>query len=156
MVRDGRASVYSLLLKNTQKAINSSLFMKHLTEWNLMYKKAWAECLDLTDKRCLMIKYENLITNPETVLRNLCNFLHIEFTQSFLQHYKYIGSKIFLENNGWSSDQVKKPIYKDSLMPWIGKVSYNKSLVNATIEMLHVLDYNIDFGNHADGARLNQ
>ncbi len=118
MVRDGRASVYSLL-KNNNYDISPKAFIKDLKAWNTMYEKIVLDCQIIGAHLCKIVRYEDLVDDIEKSMRNICRHLGIQFTPAFLNHQQFVGKKIILENvKGWSSDQVVKSIYKDSKKTW--------------------------------------
>jgi protein-tyrosine sulfotransferase len=155
MVRDPRASVYSYLKHLVGKNISKALFYEHLVKWNNLYENAFKHCLMIGSLQCKFIKYEDLVEQTETTMRSVAQFLEIEFTDGFLNHTKYVGNKIILEKYGWSSGQVNRSIYRDSLKPWVARVNYDKLLVSKNIRMLSRFQYKIDFENDKDGKELN-
>ena len=91
------------------------------------------------------MKYEDLIVNTENTMRSISEFINVNYIREFLNHSNYIGSKVILERNGWSSSQVNKSIYADSLKPWIGKNIYNSNteILKKSIDMLSKFGYEI-------------
>jgi protein-tyrosine sulfotransferase len=153
MVRDGRASVFSLA-NNMLASYNytqTNTFYEKLKNWNGIYKKANNECKMMGESTCKIVKYENLIQKPEATMKLVSKFLNVKYTKDFLNHASYINDKIIVEKFGWSTNQVNRSIYNNSLTPWIGHVAYNKVLVNKTVDMLHTFGYKIDFRNNMDG-----
>ena len=150
MIRDPRGAVLSFLNKMNVK-MSEEIFLKHLSRWNTLYEEALKVC-NLFDKaKCKIVKYENLILNPKKSMKQVSNFLNIEYTDKFLRHNEFIGDRIVLEKNHWSSGQVNRSIYDDSLTSWIGKVKYNKTWVNENIYMMHIFGYKINFDDPNDG-----
>jgi protein-tyrosine sulfotransferase len=141
MVRDGRATSYSYIRKH--KANVDESFFDYLKRWNDLYIKAYSECQAIGPLGCKLVKYEDLIQNTKEVMESVSKFLGIEFTENFLNHEKYIGSKVVVAPGEWSSSQVKKPIYTDSLTPWVGKVKYDKQIVSKQIKMLASFNYTL-------------
>lgn len=156
MVRDGRASVLSLIKRSKMSKMNTKHFHDYLTEWNSVYFRVYSQCNLIGKDICKIVRYEDLIENTEEVMRDISKFLNITYTKKFLNHQKYIGGnkKVIVEKNGLSSFQVIKPVYKHSLKSWIGKIDYDKLVVNKTIYMLHKFGYKIDFDNEEDGKYL--
>jgi protein-tyrosine sulfotransferase len=153
MVRDGRGSVYSLIQRSKMSKMTAKNFYDYLVEWNSIYFRVYNQCNLLGKDLCKIVRYEDLIDNTEEVMKDVSSFLNIKFTKKFLNHQKFIGDnkKVVIEKNGLSSYQVIKPVYKSSLKTWVGKVDYNKVMVNKTIYMLHKFGYKIDFNNPNDG-----
>jgi protein-tyrosine sulfotransferase len=150
MVRDGRATAYSLLTKLyvTKKGAKipfekntyfKGLYSDHLKNWNDFYAKNYNQCREVGEEFCKLVKYEELVQHTEETMRSVVQFLGIEYTEKFLSHEKYVGSKIVLEPDGWSTDQVNQSIYLDSLKPWVGQVSYS-----IEVPMLATFNYTTD------------
>jgi protein-tyrosine sulfotransferase len=146
MVRDARATVFSV----GSRAINSAGYSKksvrdyrgNLENWNNLYKNMYNQCLNVGPDRCLLVHYEQLVLKPEKEIRNIMNFLKIEWNDAVLSHEKYIGSKIKLSKTEKSSDQVIKPINLFGLSAWFGKIP-NEILdkIDEIAPMLSLLGY---------------
>jgi hypothetical protein len=46
-----------------------------------------------------------------------------------------------VSNIEWSSDQIKKAIYTDSLNAWVGKVAYDEKVIMLKAPILSALGY---------------
>jgi hypothetical protein len=102
-VRDGRASVYSLL-KYLNKSIDKKNFNDYLIKWNEFNREAYDQCQKIGKKLCFMQRYEDLVTNNESSLQSLAKFLNISYQIQMINHEKYVGSgKVILEVGGWST-----------------------------------------------------
>ena len=124
-------------------------FYTRLQKWNSLYKNAYRHC---HLPNCKIVRYEDLIEKSEQTLKNITSFLNMKYHKDFLKHHEFVDNKTI---NQWTLNQVVRPIYNDSLSPWIGKVDYDKFLVNQTIDMLHVFGYKINFNNLKDGILTN-
>ncbi len=80
LVRDPR--VNAIRKKNRKlNAGKSPLYLSAL--WNNTYKNI--EYLTSHKKEVLIVKYEDLVSNPETILKNICQFLNIDYNNKMLQ-----------------------------------------------------------------------
>jgi len=70
----------------------------------------WREVLDL---RILDVEYEKLVEQPETTVRGVLEFLNLPWDDNCLHFYK---SDRFVHTA--SRDQVRQPIYKESIGRW--------------------------------------
>ena len=52
----------------------------------------------------ILVRYENLVENPDSVLRQLCEFIGAEFDVTMLQRYSSVTRQITLKNEAWKSD----------------------------------------------------
>jgi hypothetical protein len=92
-----------------------------------------------------MVKYEDLILNNNETLRNLTKFLGVSWTNDFMRHNEFVGSKVAVSNLEWSTDQIKNPIYTDSIKGWMGKIAdYNKKVVKRFAYMLNKFGYDLE------------
>ena len=126
MVRDARATIYSI----KYSAINSAGYSKitvndyvgNLENWNKLYQNMYNQCLKVGADRCMLVHYEKLVLKPVKEMRNILNFLKIEWNDAVLNHEKYIGSKIRLSKTEKATDQVIKPVNLIGLTQWFGRL----------------------------------
>ena len=93
MLRDGRDVACSL---KARKPNNS--FSTIVDRWvydNLAGLQYW------NDYRVKVVKYENLVTDPQATLRDVCDFLEEEYTHTMLSYYE--------TPRFWYSDKIEKP-----------------------------------------------
>lgn len=124
MIRDGRAAVHSLIIRKVSIAgFDLSNFRECLTKWNRATGDMYEQCLD-AGSRCLPIRYELLVLNPEQWTRRLLEFLEIPWNEAVLHHEKLIGKVggASLSKVEKSSDQVMRPVNKDALSKWVGHI----------------------------------
>ncbi|MBE9126711.1 MULTISPECIES: sulfotransferase family protein [unclassified Coleofasciculus] len=48
----------------------------------------------------ILVRYENLVENPRSVLKELCEFIGVEFNEKMLRDYGVIGTQLSLEHEG--------------------------------------------------------
>ena len=103
LVRDPRATIASL--KN----------MSWSTSNVLTLAKSWQKSSTkmVEDEKSVIIRYEDLATNPEKTFEKLSDFLAL----SEFQHENE-GISDHVEQKNWNSAEVTKPINKDNLEKW--------------------------------------
>ena len=80
LIRDYRAQVNSMLKVNFEKKIISSLAARWVS-----YNKQIEKFKHTYPNHFLLIKYEELVENPEKYYQHICNFLEIEYEKSILK-----------------------------------------------------------------------
>jgi tetratricopeptide (TPR) repeat protein len=92
-----------------------------------LYKEVmglWLKSVELLPLNYHLIKYESLVADFEPELRNLFNFLDIEWDSSVLDYRQHAGTKAMI--NTPSYEQVTKPIYQSAKYRWL---RYEEQLV---------------------------
>ena len=141
MVRDGRAVAYSMM-SQVEKENTFEIFKTYFGTWNSFNQESYSQCLSVGDQVCKVIKYEDLVLNTRDTVKSVAKFLNLTWTDKFLNHDKYVGNKIVLSKTEWSNDQIKLPIYKDSLSKWEGKIQdYDHKYVKSIGTMLNKFGY---------------
>jgi hypothetical protein len=90
----------------------------------------------------MMINYERLVL--KSMMRRVVRFLGISWTNDFLHHEDFVGSKVRVREGGWSSDQVAKPIYLSSLTDWKNKSIVKTSYFVDNATFYQTFGYNIN------------
>lgn len=100
----------------------------------------------LCDNRYLEIRYEDLISNIEMIVKNLCKYLNVKFSPLMLEYYKNIGQSVPAERLNIHYNLNKPP---DSSRIFAWKKEMNKSDVEIfekySGNLLHDLGYETDF-----------
>ena len=105
-----------------------------------------------TDIYCI-VKYENLISNPETTLKDICKFLHIEFEENLLTP---------TENGvpATSNSMFKKSRVQGKILDQSQKTRYKKYLDESTtlniISLIQKEANYFDYEWELDGIESNQ
>jgi len=148
MVRDGRDAAYSFMVR-AKENINFENFKKNLNTWIDINEKGLKHCNNIGPNNCLIIKYEQLVTQPEKMIRNLIKFLNLKWSNKFLNHHKYVGNEIFVYKGDWSTHQIVLPIYSESINTWIGKIKDFKSIEDIRFiePMLNKFNYSFKIKN---------
>lgn len=93
MLRDGRDVVCSLKAR-----IPNALFSTMVDRWiydNLAGLQYW------NNSMVKVVRYENLVANPQEILKDVCEFLQEEYTPSMLDYHK--------TPRFWYSDKIQEP-----------------------------------------------
>ncbi|VFV34591.1 protein-tyrosine sulfotransferase 1 [Panthera pardus] len=125
MVRDGRASVHSMISRKvTIAGFDLNSYRDCLTKWNRAIETMYNQCMEVGYKKCMLVHYEQLVLHPERWMRTLLKFLHIPWNYSVLHHEEMIGKAggVSLSKVERSTDQVIKPVNVGALSKWVGKI----------------------------------
>ena len=70
------------------------------------------------------VRYEHLVLHPEKLLREILQFLDLPWNERVLHHETAVNQEngISLSKSEKSTDQVVKPVYKESLSKWVGHI----------------------------------
>jgi protein-tyrosine sulfotransferase len=143
MIRDGRGSCFSLLNNTYHGRFTIEQFYKEMKEWNVLVKYINKQCEKVGPEFCHRVYYEDLVSSPEVTLRKIVNFLDETWTDDFLHHEDHFDDEIKISPKEWSSKQIKKKIYKDSLRPvWKNIKGYNPRDMKK-YDMLETFGYTI-------------
>ena len=145
MVRDGRASVFSQL-DHKNISISKSNYTAYLRMWNSFNAAADEQCRAVGSQTCMRVRYDDLVLETNRTMRGVLTFLDEQWEEAMLEHEKYIGSKVAVSKAEWSTAQIKKPVYTNSLSYWIDKVPYFDEIELRTIApMLETFGFSLTF-----------
>ena len=118
LYRDGRDVALSF-----KKAIVGE---KHIYALAENWKKDQEAALRLKDRTAadhfFMLNYETLIASPEKVMRQLCDFLHLPYSDRVMDYYKSRESEnTAVAGKMWAN--VTKPILKDNTKKFLRELS---------------------------------
>jgi hypothetical protein len=68
----------------------------------------WNHSVELTARHLgkpnhLLVRYENLVEDPEAVLREICAFLDINFDKGMLQDHREVAKRVVLSKEEWKA-----------------------------------------------------
>lgn len=131
MVRDGRASVHSMISRQvTIAGFNLSSYRDCLSKWSQAIEVMLFQCTNVGSTRCMSIRYENLVLRPRTTMERVLEFLNVPWHEGVLHHEEAIG-----QPGGVSlsrSVYLLKGIFKDTLA---------KNRPNLHFEAVHNCNY---------------
>ena len=145
MIRDGRAAAHSFMLR-VKEELTFDRFLSYFSSWNSYVQHVDAECSRLGPDVCIQIRYEDLVSRAEPVMRRVLRFLNATWTDELLRHEAHFTDEISVSRLEWSTSQIQNRIYNNSLRPlWAEKIpSYNGLLVES--QMLRRFGYNLSLG----------
>ena len=138
LVRDGRDVLRSVVEKGTNWAAegyrdgNPLRAEQTLVGWGLANSLAWAFGMALDGDRYLRVRFEDLLDNPESVLREVGNFIGEDFTsiidrvavdQSFPVGHNVSGNRIRRKQRLRLHRRAK-----EQRRPWAGLSTYHQVL----------------------------
>ncbi len=112
IVRNGPdvvASLYDVTRKHRQTDIWGSEpweLDKCIRHWVRSIKLG---CPHLNKPNHFLVRYEKLVENPELILRQLCEFMGVNFEASMLQDYGQIAQQVSRQDEAWKAS-VGQPI----------------------------------------------
>ena len=78
--------------------------------------KLWSSYKEIINLNVHIIKYEDVVNNFDTSLKNLLNFLNLKWSEDLRKFYMTADKKRLI--NTPSYNQVNQPIYQDSINRW--------------------------------------
>lgn len=123
LTRDPRDNVYlkqKFFLKNNRKK-DIYILAK---SWDFVFRLILKKTKNINKNRILIVKYEDLVTNTEKELRNVCDFLSLKFDPSTLHYYETISAEFNTKINTLS--QEKRNFYNSSIRSLTEKINPNK------------------------------
>ena len=138
MVRD---VAYSMV-KKLETEVTFQNFLSYFITWNNYNSVVYEQCVKIGKEHCMMVKYEDLVIKSKQTVMSVAQFLDLTWSEDFLSHEKYVGSKIAVSESEWSTDQIKNPIYTKSVDGWKGKIEgYDRFRVKLVDRMLETFGY---------------
>lgn len=96
--RDPRDNVLVKLKRAIKENKKTSLLILSKT-WKEHYSEVFNKLDKLSSERFFHVKYEDLVTNPETTLRKITTFLNVNYNEAMLNYNEKIKQEINSENN---------------------------------------------------------
>jgi len=127
MIRDGRDVVASRI-----KAFKRENIEKAANRWINSLKEMERLISRIDQSNYIIIKYEDLVTNPNNTVSNVCEFLNISFTEELLNHDKQLDlGDTIMEHHANSNKAVSvkaignyvNTMKKDELLKLNSKIS---------------------------------
>lgn len=113
IVRDGR----DVALSNQTMPYGAGNIAECAHSWNLRVAKARAIGSVLHPERFHELKYEDLVLDPEAVLRSLCSFLHVEYSPKMLAYRSLIDEKV-PKDREWLWPNLREPLDHNKVAQW--------------------------------------
>ncbi len=150
VIRDGRDVICSLLTMDwrdpsTGQRVEYTRDVRKAAEYWVTAVRAGREALKSAIARpnYMELHYEDLVKNPESTLRILCEFIKEPWDSSVLNYYEH---KCNLAGES-SAQDVSKPLYKSAMQRWIRDLNpIDKGVVKEIAGALLIeLGYTKDF-----------
>ena len=71
--------------------------------------------------RCLTVRYEDLVTNTENILRQVAAWLGLAWDPVMLRHHE-VMELVETSQMETTADQVIRPVYREALNKWMGNI----------------------------------
>jgi protein-tyrosine sulfotransferase len=84
LVRDQRAVVFSLM-NIYKEPITMANATKYFITWQRYNSKVKSNCDQIGTRRCMMVKYEDLILSAKETIAKVAKFLNLTWTDNFLK-----------------------------------------------------------------------
>jgi hypothetical protein len=120
-------------------------------KWAIRMKKGWKETLTLPPHQFLWIKYEDLLSDQEIIVKKICAFLDLPFSGRMLEHHKYIDKMLDGKIN------YGKPIIKANYSKWKRYLTNRQvnRIEEIGFETMQIFDYPITSArNHKQLTKL--
>lgn len=96
VIRDCRDSTLSFMkVKGMESEKKNAAFLA--CRWNI-YNRQVERLSDRFPERFLRIRYEDLVMDPETILRNICSFAGLDFDPAMLNYHQKVNELMEGEN----------------------------------------------------------
>lgn len=145
MVRDGRATVHSIITRNVSiTGFDLTSYKQCLTKWNDAITAMNDQCNELGTEHCLKVPYEQLVLHPRIWMETILEFLELPWSEDVLHHEKQINQPngISLSKVEPTTDQVVKPVNLEALSKWVGNIPEDVLMDMASIApMLEKMGY---------------
>jgi Sulfotransferase family len=142
--RDGRDVALSF-----RKAIVGEKHFYHLAkQWKQEQDLSLALCKQLGEKRSIMIRYEEFILDPESVAREICKRLGIEYDSRMMDYASSEESKE-TASSGVMWSNLTKPVMKTNTQKFRKEMSADDILIFESVagDTLRALNYQTDFSS---------
>ena len=74
------------------------------------------------EDRCVTVRYEDLVTKTETILRQLTSWLDLAWDPVMLRHHE-VMDLVETSKMETTADQVTRPVYREALDKWVGNIN---------------------------------
>ncbi|XP_076130501.1 tyrosylprotein sulfotransferase 1, like isoform X1 [Alosa pseudoharengus] len=125
MLRDGRATVHSMISRRvTITGFDLSSYRDCLVKWSRAAESMYEQCREAGRERCMLLRYEQLVLEPQLAMQKLLRFLDLPWDTAVLHHEELIGKAggVSLSKTERSTDQVMNPVNTEALVKWVGKI----------------------------------
>jgi len=111
LIRDGRDVVASLIKMNGDASLYESIY-----RWKESIFRVKKMRRKIKDVNYLEVKYEELVSDPETALRKVSDFIGIAYSNTMLDYWKLestVENKVYEHHHN-----LQKPVFTSSIGAW--------------------------------------
>ena len=139
IIRDGRDVAASILKAAWTKDVFHAAYY-----WVKQVQEGRKAGLSLGKERYCEVRYEQLVTHPEETLKDLCDWLHLEYVSEMLKYYKNSHAVIPKEHVSLFK-LADKPLDRSRVRAWKGNLSKWKIGVFESVQapLLKELGYEV-------------
>lgn len=112
--RDPRDVISSRMKSSWGK---NQFFIRHVFEYKYGLNNAVSEGREYYGERFVELSYEDLISDPEPVLRRICGKMGLAYSAKMLQYYDSAGDLVTKDEQSWKQN-VTKPVLKKNAGKW--------------------------------------
>lgn len=154
IVRDGRDVFHSWRKMDPKKSHPTVMAL----DWKFKIHFIEKSMKNIPSSSMMVVRYEDLLDNPEETLKDICKFLNIEFEKEMLKFHKssnkYIGKHhsdlIFKEIDGTNTNKWKKQLSQNEIKLYQMSASnillkYGYELSNERLKIKHTVLFLKDF-----------
>ncbi len=152
IIRDGRAVALSYIERPEWGPENAAAAAHH---WLTRVGRGRSAGKSLGPTRYLEVRYEGTVADPETVARDMCKFLELDYTEEMLSYQDSSARLIAGSKNPGAFINLAKPVTK-GLRDWTAEMKDRDRLVFEAIAgpLLKDLGYQVDLLPPSIGTRL--
>jgi len=124
LIRDGRDVVASLIKMNGDSSLHESIY-----RWKESILRVKKMRNRIRDANYLELKYEELVSDPETALRKVSTFLGIAYSNTMLDYWKLdstVESKVYGHHHN-----LQKPVFTSSIGAWKTRLSEEQQKITS-------------------------
>ncbi len=147
IIRDPRGVIASNYVKNDHRYPLEFL----VRQWrkSVCYAFLYSKILEKYRHRCLMIKYDDLISEPKLTIQKITEFLNLEFEPNLLDPSQFKNGKNELWEQNTSYRQPEGKFNKSSIEKWKNVLSdeIQRYIEYACFPELKLLNFNTNFVN---------
>ncbi|NJL40535.1 MAG: sulfotransferase [Leptolyngbyaceae cyanobacterium SL_1_1] len=143
MVRDPKAVVSSLLKvewASSHAYVNAETWRDSM----LLFDEKWSK-----DRRVKLLKYEDIVVDPESKLREICEFIDEDYDSVMLERSE--ESSPIINRTGWADTHLRaalKPVNSASLEKWRSSLSTTQVAVVEKITRDTMIKYGYKASTH--------
>ena len=92
MIRDARATCHSLITRHVSiGSFNTNSHESCLQDWNRLLESMLHQCESVGRKKCLHVRYEQLVLHPRAELEKILDFVKLPWDERVLRHVESIN-----------------------------------------------------------------